>query len=227
MPPHILQLHLALWLTSCMKKAGKQDAQLADEQKHGRDRRSGADNIENEDHKMLWITIFNKYHEEFDDKGQPKKGVPAPQPQQYQGAPPTASEISENERVVVAGARDAREEAVERVQVRKELFSSPNGGAGASGRNYKSPPTPLNSMDKVLTLFQQTSEKEDGVNAAFADELRSSVDERRQRMRLQERSALNAEIKEWQQQRLLSTDEREKATFTALIEKNQAKLLDM
>ena len=69
MPPHILPRHLALWLTSCMKKAGKWDAQLADEQKHGGDRRSSADNIENEDHKMLWITIFNKYHEDFDDKG--------------------------------------------------------------------------------------------------------------------------------------------------------------
>ena len=44
-------------------------------------------------------------------------------------------------------------------------------------------------------------------------------------MRIQERAALNAEIKEWQAQRALATDDSEKAAFTALIAKNTAELM--
>jgi hypothetical protein len=54
-PPKTVPKTLFSWLASCMKKAGKCDAQLANEQKHG------GDNIENEDYNMLWITIYNRY----------------------------------------------------------------------------------------------------------------------------------------------------------------------
>ncbi len=64
-PPKIVPKTLSFWLAVCMKIAGRWDAELADEQKHGDDRRSGADNIENEGHKMLWITIYNRYHGEY------------------------------------------------------------------------------------------------------------------------------------------------------------------
>ena len=71
MPPQIVPKTLSAWLSTCLKKAGQWDAQLVDEQTHGGDRRSGADNIENEDYKMLWISIYNRYHREFNDKGLP------------------------------------------------------------------------------------------------------------------------------------------------------------
>jgi hypothetical protein len=107
-PPQIVPKTLSSWLASCMKKAGKWDAQLADEQKHGGDRRSGADNIENKDYKMLRITIYNRYHGEFNEKGQPKRQASVVDPDltsQYQGTPPSAAELLDNDRVIVTGAR--------------------------------------------------------------------------------------------------------------------------
>jgi hypothetical protein len=95
-----------------MKKAGKWDAQLADEQKHDGDRSSEADNIENEDYKMLWITIYNRYHWEYNDKGVPKRQAlvdgPDSNSTQYQGTPPSAVEILDNDRVIVTGSREIR-----------------------------------------------------------------------------------------------------------------------
>ncbi len=45
-------------------------------------------------------------------------------------------------------------------------------------------------------------------------------------MRVQKRASLKAEIKDWQAQRVLSTDDNKKAAYTALIAMNTAQLCD-
>ncbi len=67
---------------------------------------------------------------------------------------------------------------------------------------------PASNMDKVIALFQTQTEKDDRFNTAFAEDMRSAAEERRQRMHIQEGAALNAEIKDWQAQRALSTHAR-------------------
>ncbi len=113
------------------------------------------------------------------------------------------------------------DEAEERVDARKQLFLA-SASAGAGRNNYKAIQTPFSNMEKVLTLFQTQVEKDDCVNAAFAEDMCSAAEERRLKMSFQERAALNAEIKDWQTQQALSTDDSKKASFTALIAKNTA-----
>ncbi len=85
---------------------------------------------------------------------------------QYQGTPPSAFEILDNDRVVLTGALEIQEEAEERVDARKQLFlASPS---GCAARNYKATPPPASNMDKVIALFQTQAEKEDSFNTAFA-----------------------------------------------------------
>ncbi len=80
-----------------------------------------------------------------------------------------------NDRVIVTGAREIREEAEERVDVKKQLFlNSPPSG---SARNYKVLQPPVSNMDMVLALFQTQVEKDDSINTTFAEDMRSAAEE--------------------------------------------------
>ncbi len=66
------------------------------------------------------------YHQEYNDKGQPKQVVAADADltsTPYQGTPPSAEESCDIDSVIVTGAREIREKAEERVDARNPCFS--------------------------------------------------------------------------------------------------------
>ena len=136
----------------------------------------------------------------------------------------TAAEIADNDRGLLSGAREVRKAAVERVAARKELFMRSPDTANAA-RQYKSLPTPQNSLDKVFQLFHGQMEKDSAVNEALADDLRSTAEERRFKMRAAERADLNLSIERWTALRQHSTDQ-EAQQYSALIQRAQEKRLE-
>ena len=225
-PVHVTPHIVSEKILKLYDKAGQWEAALADEVKRGGDLRSGADNL-NDEHHRIWISIYRKYHNIPDDDDaeptgeSPASGAPL---RTYQVLAPTAAEIADNDRGLLSGAREVREAAVERVAARKELFMRSPDTANAA-RQYKSPPTPQNSLDKVFQLFHGQMEKDSAVNEALADDLRSTAEERRFKMRAAERADLNLSIERWTALRQHSTDQ-EAQQYSALIQRAQEKRLE-
>ena len=193
----------------------------------GGDLRYGADNL-NDEHHRIWISISRKYHNiPDDDEAQPFVESPASGApiRTYQALALTAAEIDDNDRGLLSGASEVREAAVERVDARKELFMRLPDAASAT-RHYKSPAKPQNSLCKVFQLFHGQMKKDSAVNEALTDDLRSSAEELRSKMRAAERAELNTSIERWTALRQHASGQ-EAQQYSALIQQAQEKLLNI
>eukprot|EP00291_Cryptomonas_curvata_P020449 CAMPEP_0172157496 /NCGR_PEP_ID=MMETSP1050-20130122/3821_1 /TAXON_ID=233186 /ORGANISM="Cryptomonas curvata, Strain CCAP979/52" /LENGTH=204 /DNA_ID=CAMNT_0012826727 /DNA_START=544 /DNA_END=1158 /DNA_ORIENTATION=+ len=126
-PPQIFPKTLSTWIASCLNKAGKWDTTRRRAEAWWRLSQWSRE-YRKRGYQVLWIAIYSRYHQEYNDKGQPKGQASVNAPDvtvtQYQGALFSAAEILDNDRVIVTGAREIREEAEERVDARKQLFLS-------------------------------------------------------------------------------------------------------
>ena len=141
------------------------------------------------EHHRIGISIYRKYHyipddDETEPTGEsPASGAPV---RTYQVLASTAAEIADNDRGLISGAREVRKAAVERVAARKELFMrSPD--ARTLHWNISSPPTQIRFT-------------------VLADDVRSTAEERRLKMRAAEHADLNLSIERWIALRQHSTD---------------------
>ena len=144
------------------------------------------------EHHRIGISIYRKYHnipddDETEPTGEsPASGAPV---RTYQVLASTAAEIADNDRGLLSGAREVRKAAVERVAARKELFKRSTDTANAARQyNISSPPTPIR-----FTVLD--------------DDVRSTAEEGRLKMRAAEHADLNLSIERWTALRQHSTDQ--------------------
>ena len=144
------------------------------------------------EHHRIGISIYRKYHnipddDETEPTGEsPASGAPV---RTYHVLAPTAAEITDNERGLLSGAREVRKPAVERVAALKELFMrSPDTAMRTLHGNISSPPTPIRFT-------------------VLVNDLRSTAEERRLKMRAAEHADLKLSIERWTALRQHSTDQ--------------------